>query len=262
MKPFETFPDHLRQNIRYVLTDVDDTLTHESRLPSVALAAMERLQAAGIRVVPITGGPAGWCDHMARLWPVDSVIGESGAFYFTCDRARKTMRRRYWKSEAERHEDREKLERIRARILRTVPGCRVAADQAYRDADLAIDCNGDVPTLPPEEVAKIMACFRDAGARASVSSIHVNGWFGEYDKLAMTRILFDEVFGEHLDAVRDSVIYTGDAPNDCPMFAAFPHAVGVANILKFKGALDAEPAWITRRPGGYGFAEMADILLG
>ncbi|MEW6673928.1 MAG: HAD-IIB family hydrolase [Thermodesulfobacteriota bacterium] len=261
MKPFEQFPENLKPQIRYVLTDIDDTLTIKGRLPAAVFFAMERLQRAGIRIVPVTGRPAGWCDHMARFWPIDALVGENGAFYFRYDERRKKMIRRYWKSEADRKKDRIKLDAIKTEILEKIPGCRVASDQAYREADLAIDYCEDVPPLAREAVEAIVRCFESAGAQAKISSIHVNGWFGTYDKLAMTRLLFKEIFEQDLDGIKSQAVFTGDSPNDAPLFSFFPHSVGVANVRHFKGRMTCEPAWITRRDGGDGFAEMVDKLL-
>jgi hydroxymethylpyrimidine pyrophosphatase-like HAD family hydrolase len=132
---------------------------------------------------------------------------------------------------------------------------------AYREADLAIDYCEDIPPLTMKDVDDIVRLFENAGARAKISSIHVNGWFGEYDKLTMTQLLFEGVFKDDLEAVKEDVIFIGDSPNDVPMFQFFPQSVGVANILEFKGKIAHEPAWITQKEGGYGFAEMVNILL-
>lgn len=261
MRPFSGFPGALKKRIGYVLTDIDDTLTNAGRLPSAVFRAMEALKKAGIRIVPITGRPAGWCDHIARMWPVDGLVGENGAFYFAYDEARRRMLRRYWKTEQDRRADRGKLDRIKREILKNIPGCAVASDQAYRETDLAIDYCEDVPPLSMEEAERIVTYFLKAGARAKISSIHVNGWFGEYDKLAMTRLLFEEVFGERLESIKDRVIFTGDSPNDAPMFGYFPHSVGVANVIRFAGKMASEPVWITGKEGGRGFAEMVETLI-
>jgi HAD superfamily hydrolase (TIGR01484 family) len=261
MKPFDQFPVSQKKNIKYVLTDIDDTLTINGRLPAEVFVAMERLCKAGIKIIPITGRPAGWCDHIARMWPVDGLVGENGAFYFRYNIFKKKMQRRYYKSDGQRKTDQEKLEKIKQQVLKKVPGCQVAADQAYREADLAIDFCEDVPALSIKEVEKIVDCFKSAGAEAKISSIHVNGWFGEYDKLTMTRVLFEEVFAKHLDHVKEQIIYIGDSPNDLPMFSYFPHSVGVANVMLFKDQMDRYPAWVTKRSGGHGFAEMVDGLI-
>ena len=261
MLPIDQWPRQRRMAITHVLCDIDDTLTIGGRLPAVALAAMERLSRCGISVIPITGRPAGWCDHIARMWPVEAVVGENGAFYYRYDPAKRQMVRRYARSEAERREDRIRLDAIRDRVLAEVPGCAVASDQAFRVADLAIDCCEDVPPLPDEAVERIMACFSQAGARAKLSSIHVNGWFGDYDKLSMTRLLFTEVFAADLDAMREQVVFAGDSPNDAPMFAFFPQGVGVANVCRFADRMAALPSWLTTAEGGFGFAEMVDRLL-
>jgi HAD superfamily hydrolase (TIGR01484 family) len=261
MKPFEQFSAQSKTQIRYVLTDIDDTLTVNGRLPAVVFVAMERLQDAKIRSIPITGRPAGWCDHIARMWPVDGLVGENGAFYFRYNDSTRKMQRRFYKTESERQADNLKLEKLQREILEKVPGTDLSADQPYREADLAIDYCEDVPRLPAEDVDRIVDLFQKAGAVAKASSIHVNGWFGEYDKLTMTRILFEEVYGEKLGEVKEDVIFIGDAPNDAPMFEYFPNSVGVANVLDFKGRLPCEPTWVTQKKGGYGYAEMVDILL-
>ncbi len=261
LKPIQQFPPDARKNVRCVLTDIDDTLTIDGRLPAAALAAMERLEAAGKHVIPITGRPAGWCDHIARMWPVEAVVGENGAFYYRYDRGRRTMQRSYFKPAEDRAADRRRLDELKAKILAEVPGCAVSADQAFREADLAIDFCEDVPRLSRAEVERIVRIFEAAGARAKVSSIHVNGWFGAYDKLSMTRRLFGEVLKEDLEAIKAQVVFAGDSPNDQPMFAYFPHSVGVANVREFAGRMEALPAWVTRQPGGRGFAELVEVLL-
>ncbi len=169
------------------------------------------------------------------------------------------MIRRYWKSDSQREADRVSLENVKKTILEQIPDARISADHAYREADLAIDfCEDVIPPLPDEAVMKIVHLFESAGAQAKISSIHVNGWFGEYDKLKMALIFFQEVFGVDLEGIRDQVVFSGDSPNDCPMFAYFTHSVGVANVLHFREKLSHEPAWITGREGGFGFAEMVD----
>ena len=261
MKLFQEFPSSLKKSIRYVLTDIDDTLTLHGLLPAAALGAMERLHAAGVCAIPITGRPAGWCDHIARMWPVEAVVGENGAFYYRYDRELRKMERCYFKTAEAREVDRRRLEELKVKILAEVPGCAVSADQAFREADLAIDFCEDVPRLPAQEVDRIVQIFETAGAQAKISSIHVNGWFGTYDKLTMTRRLFQDAFKEDLEAIKSQVIFTGDSPNDQPMFGFFPNAVGVANVREFSDRMSTLPAWVTRQEGGFGFAEMVDILL-
>ena len=175
--------------LRGVFFDIDDTLTTEGRLTAEAYAAMERLHSAGLTVVPITGRPAGWCDHIARMWPVDAVVGENGAFYFCYDRKARKLVKRFRDDAATRARHRAQLPAVRDRILREVPGTALASDQLYREADLAIDYCEDVPRLGETAIDRIVAIMREAGMTAKVSSIHVNGWFGEYDKLGMTRTL-------------------------------------------------------------------------
>lgn len=262
MRPLSDFPAAARAGVGVVLTDIDDTLTENGALPAIAYDALERLKRAGLIVVPVTGRPAGWCDMIARLWPVDGVIGENGAFYFHYDRKRQVMVRRFQKEAAERADDRARLERLGADILRSVPGTRISADQAYRETDLAIDIAEDVPMLPAAAIDRVLGIFQEAGATAKLSSIHVNGWYGAYDKLGMARWMLSEIFGRTLSREDEDVVFVGNSPNDEPMFAHLRHSVAVANFAAFAGKVKALPRWITARPGGAGFAELADSLLG
>jgi HAD superfamily hydrolase (TIGR01484 family) len=259
--PLALWPAAERRRVDIVLTDIDDTLTLNGRLSAAAYGALERLAEAGFKVVPITGRPAGWCDHIARMWPVDGVVGENGALWFRYDPERRSLVRRFLADEATRRANRVKLDALAARILHEVPGTALASDQLYREADLAIDFREDVRPLPDPEVARIVGLFEAAGCTAKVSSIHVNGWFGSYDKLTMTRLLMSEAFGIDLDADPHRFVFVGDSPNDQPMFGYFPASVGVANLRRFLPSLTTPPRWLTQAEGGHGFAELAALLL-
>jgi HAD superfamily hydrolase (TIGR01484 family) len=261
IRPLSEFTAARGGAIRFVLLDIDDTLTTDGRLTAAAYAALESLSGRGLRVVPVTGRPAGWCDLIARFWPVDAVIGENGAFYFRYDHQARVMTRRFWLSVEERDAARRRLDRLGGEILVAVPGARIAADQPYRTADLAIDFAEDTGPLPPAEIDRIVALMHAAGASAKISSIHVNGWFGDWDKLAMTRRLFREIYGIDLDRQRDAVIFIGDSPNDAPMFAHFPLSVAVASIRPYLPRLKSPPAYITEAEAGDGFVEFAAMLL-
>jgi HAD superfamily hydrolase (TIGR01484 family) len=262
MQPLAAMPPAVRAAVRGVCTDIDDTLTTHGRLTAEAYAALERLRAAGKRVIPITGRPAGWCDHIARMWPVDAVVGENGAFYMRYNAASRRLVKRFLADDATRRANRARLASIAERILAAVPGCALASDQLYREADLAIDFCEDVPPLPRAAVDRIVALMQGEGMTAKVSSIHVNGWFGDYDKLGMTRTLLAEVFAADLDAERERWLFAGDSPNDAPLFAYFPNSVGVANVRAFADRIATLPAYVTVGEGGAGFAEIARALLG
>jgi len=247
--------------VRGVFFDIDDTLTTAGRLTADAYTAMERLHDAGLTVVPITGRPAGWCDHIARLWPVDAVVGENGAFYFWYDRAARKLVKRFRDDATTRAANRARFAAVRDRILAEVPGTAVAADQSYREADLAIDFCEDVPRLADDAIDRVVAIMRAAGMAAKVSSIHVNGWFGDYDKLALTKSMMLERFAVALDERRADYVFVGDSPNDAPLFAYFPHSVGVANVRGFAHRIEQLPAYVTGAPSGAGFAELAERVL-
>ncbi len=242
-----------------VLCDIDDTLTWEGELVNAAYDALFRARAAGLRVVPVTGRPAGWVDHIARMWPVDGVVGENGGLWFWV--AGGQMHRRYAQPEGERAANRARLDALAVRILSEVPGAALASDQRWRDLDLAVDFCEDVPRLSDAAIDRVVALFHEAGATAKVSSIHVNGWYGAFDKLAGCAAFLQDRWGETLDSTADRWLFVGDSGNDEPMFARFPHSVGVANVADFLPRMTAHPRYVTAAPGGHGFAELIDAVL-
>jgi HAD superfamily hydrolase (TIGR01484 family) len=258
--PLAAIPPARLAALRWVLTDIDDTLTTEGRLTASAYAALERLHHAGLRVVPVTGRPAGWCDMIARLWPVAAVVGENGALWYAMDHEARRMRRHHVQDEAARAASHARLARLAAEAMAQVPGCRIAADQPFRAFDMAVDFREDAGPLPLADAERIAAVFRAGGAAAKVSSIHVNAWLGAWDKLAGLRHLFATLW-QPLDAVIRQVAFLGDSPNDAPLFGAVPLSVGVANVAPFLPGLATPPAFVTAGAAGAGFVEFAAALL-
>jgi hypothetical protein len=259
LQPWARAPASLRRRVRGLFFDIDDTFSSEGRITDQAYGALWRAHRAGLTLVPVTGRPAGWADHIARMWPVDGVVAENGAMAVYRDGPK--LRSVFLQDAATRARNRRRLDRLQRAILAAVPGAGVASDQAYRLFDLAIDFCEDVPPLGRDEVQRIVALFEAAGATAKVSSIHVNGWFGRYDKLGMCRRFAARVLGVDLDAARARYLFVGDSPNDAPMFAYFPHAVGVANLKHFVDDVATLPRFITRGRSGRGFAEVVNGLL-
>ena len=248
------------KRFRGLLTDIDDTLTTDGVLTAVAYDAWSRAAAAGLLVIPVTGRPAGWADHIARMWPVDGVVAENGALYMRHTEGR-MIKETFLTSEEERTRNRERLRALGEEILEKVPGTALASDQAYREFDIAIDYREDVPALSSTDVDKIVGILAAHHATARVSSIHVNGWFGTYDKLSMTKRLMRDVFDVNLDNEQADFVFVGDSANDSPMFEFFENAVGVANIVDFAGHIEHSPAYVTEQQSGAGFQELARALL-
>jgi len=254
----EIQPELLRQVVG-IFSDIDDTLSTRGKLTAEAYEALWRLREGGLQVFIVTGRPAGWCDHIGRFWPVDAVIGENGGFYFHDD-GQKLCRRFIYESQ-QREQFRERLEILRERILREVPGTAVASDQPYREYDLAIDFCEDVAALEREDVLRVKQIFEQAGAHAKISSIHVNGWYGDFDKLSTARLCLQELYGVDLERQRGRYLFCGDSPNDEPMFEFFPVSVGVANVRPFLDLMRHRPAYVTENACGKGFVELVDALL-
>jgi len=249
-----------RSGVVGIFCDIDDTLTWEGRLVPAAFMALERARAAGLKVIPITGRPAGWVDHFARMWPVDGVVGENGGLWFFHDGHK--LHRGFLQDADVRAHNKAELAKLADVILAGVPGTALASDQPYRELDLAIDFCEDVPRLPWSDVDRIVALFQAAGATCKVSSIHVNGWFGTFDKLVGCRHLLHDLGLPVMEHGGEGWIYVGDSANDSPMFHFFDRSVGVANVREFLDKMPHAPEYVTEGNGGHGFAQVIDHLLG
>ena len=246
-----------RKSIRYVFADIDDTMTTDGKLDAASYASLWALTGLGLHVVPVTGRPAGWCDAIARQWPVAGVIGENGALAFWEDAGRIE---RFFHPDADA-KDSLKLASIRDEVLSVVPNSRVAGDQFARLFDLAIDFAEEEPRLTLEQAEQIKDIYVKHGATAKVSSIHVNGWFGGWDKKSMVQAFGLKRFGMEWDALNATSVYLGDSPNDEPLFESFSTSIGVANVSAFLNTMVSHPSFVTEQPGGAGFAEAIDFLL-
>ena len=261
MQPLSAWPLSVRSRIDVLLSDIDDTMTRDGKLPAESYRAMWDLSDAGVAVIPVTGRPAGWCDLICRQWPVAGVIGENGAFVFTMDGKR--LEKIYHPSAPDPSVNRDRLSEIAAEVYREIPGTRPAKDQFSRLFDVAIDFREEPPLLGYEVANAIKAIFERHGAQAKVSSIHVNAWYGSYDKRSMAHHFLAARFGIDVDAEPENLraVFCGDSPNDEPMFAAFRNSIGVANIAPFAGGLTHGPAYLTRGESADGFVEVARAIL-
>lgn len=268
MRPIADLSAPAARQVSVVFTDIDGTITDESgRIPAAVFAALETLRDAGIDVVPVTGRPAGWCDMVARTWPVRGVVGENGglAFHRIGDAAKgpgARMVRTYVQDDATRRANRERLEAVADRVLAAVPGAALASDQPYREYDIAVDFCEDVERLPEEAIDRIVALLEAEGCHVKVSDIHVNAWFGDFDKAGMCLRFGRDVLG--LDLTGDDApraVYFGDSPNDAPLFAVFELGVGVANVRDLAHRMESLPTFVTDGRGCDGFIEAVGLLI-
>lgn len=256
MKPLTEYTSS--DSLRFVLTDIDDTLTEDGKLGAEAYSALWQLHDAGIRVIPVTGRPAGWCDMIIRQWPVDAVIGENGAFvYYFKDKQLVSF---VHPSVAD-GESINRLDAVYRAVKSEIPLVRKAKDQFARIYDLAIDFNEDPPQLGYEVAVRIKEICDNHGAEAKISSIHVNTWFGNYSKRDMAVLFMNERYGLGEDEFKAQAVFCGDSPNDEPMFDYLPDSFAVANILDFKDILEAMPAYVADSRGGSGFVEITKKIL-
>jgi len=249
------------KNIHGVCLDIDDTLSTSGKLTAEAYSALWKLKEAGFAVVPITGRPAGWCDHVARFWPVDAVVGENGAFSFFMEQG--VRRRLNTPTGSDDALLKQKLKDLGEKVRVKFPHVQWASDQGYREYDLAIDICEDVKSWSSDDVNTLLTLCKEEGAHAKLSSIHVNTWFGDYDKKkGFEHWLKKGAPGLKGEAPsKDQWLYIGDSPNDEPMFANFRCSVGVANLKKYLNRLNHPPTWMTAGESGKGFVQMAKKLI-
>ncbi|MDE2413884.1 MAG: HAD family phosphatase [Comamonadaceae bacterium] len=259
MTPLIHWPRECHVHITGVLTDIDDTLTTEGSITADALQALADLKAAGLHVIPITGRPVGWSKPFARAWPVDAIVAENGAVALY-RRSAGALDKLYQQDAATRSANYRTMQQVLADIEARVPGARRATDSPGRECDIAID-HSEFTHLPQSAIDQCVQIMRAAGMNATVSSIHINGWYGAHDKLEGARWIVRELLGRDLDAELDQWVYVGDSTNDQRMFAHFPHSVGVANIARFVPQLSHLPRYVTQGERGAGFAELARAIL-
>ncbi|HEY0823475.1 MAG TPA: HAD-IIB family hydrolase [Ramlibacter sp.] len=259
MQALRAWPAAARACITGVLTDIDDTLTTGGAVTPDVLEALAALARAGLHVIPITGRPVGWSEPFALAWPVDAIVAENGSVALTRTPSG-GLRKLYTQPEAERAANHARMEQVARRIVREVPGATVSRDSGGRETDIAID-HAEFTHLPQEAIDRVVALMRSEGMNATVSSIHVNGWYGGHNKLEGARGVVRELLQRELEDELDRWVYVGDSTNDVLMFQHFPHSVGVANIRRFEDQLAFKPRYVTEGERGAGFAEVARAIL-
>lgn len=259
MTPLSEWPVTARAGIHGVLTDIDDTLTCEGDITPEALNALQRLRNAGIPVLAITGRPAGWSEAFALAWPVDAIVAENGAVALWRGESGQLCRD-HLQDAPTRAANFAKLQAVAQRILSDMPQTRLATDSPGRETDIAID-HSEFAHLNEAEIAQVVNLMRSEGLNATVSSIHINGWIGDHDKLAGARWIVRNRLGRELESELGRWVYVGDSTNDARMFGHFDHSVGVANVARFWDLLSHHPRYVAPSERGAGFAEVVDAIL-
>ena len=269
MKPLADWPLAQRRNIVGVFTDIDDTLTTEGEITPDALEALDSLQAAGLRVIAITGRPVGWCEALIQINPIlGTIVAENGSVALIKNKngiqvtqnGDSLLLKLYQQDATARSQNFQRMQQVAARVLREVPEVALSRDSAGRETDLAFDYN-EHARLEPHTVQRVLAILQDEGMRTTVSSIHIHGCFGEFDKWRGACWIARELWGVDLARELDAWVFVGDSGNDQAMFQHFTHSVGVANIARFLPQLDYQPAYIAQDERGAGFAEVARAVL-
>lgn len=260
MKPLSSWPQSDRANIVGVFTDIDDTLTTDGAITPDALQALHDLKAQGLMVIPITGRPVGWSIPFASTWPVDAMVAENGAVALLHNAQTNQVNKIFQQDLATRAHNFKEMQRIAQRVLKEIPGTVMAQDSDGRETDIAFD-HSEFHHLSPAQIQQVLKLLKEEGMTATVSSIHINAWFGDHNKWHGAQWILKELTGRDLQQEINQWVYVGDSTNDQVMFEHFTHSVGVANIRRFEKALQHLPSYITSLERGAGFAEFARLLL-
>lgn len=132
------------------------------------------------------------------------------------------------------------MQQVLAQIEAEVPSARRATDSAGRETDIAID-HCEFTHLAQDAIDHAVRLMREAGMNATVSSIHINGWFGDHNKLEGARWIVRELWGRDLNTEMDRWVYVGDSTNDQLMVQHVEHSVGVAHVARFVPQLQHLP---------------------
>lgn len=266
LTPLSTWPLVERRNLVGVFTDIDDTLTTHGSITSDALQALGQLRAAGLVVIAITGRPIGWCERFANgdvvsgtaPWPLDAVVAENGGVAWV---GPATPRNKIYQQEAAvRARNRARMRAVASRITRCVPAAEVTRDSDGRETDLAIDA-AEFAHLTPQEIAEVIAIMQAEGMHTTVSSIHIHGCYGVFNKWRGACWITQQILNRRLEDELDRWVFVGDSGNDAAMFEHFEHSVGVANIHSVADSLPHLPRYVTPSQRGAGFAEVAAAIL-
>ena len=258
MQALREWPEEDRRQVVGVFTDIDDTLTTEGAITPDALDALQRLRQAGLPVVAITGRPLGWSVPFAQTWPVDAIVAENGSVALVP--GPQGLRKLYLQDAQTRARNFTRMEQVAIRIMREVPGAVLSQDSPGRETDIAID-HSEFTQLPPRAIADVVRIMQSEGMSATVSSIHINGWYGDHNKLVGARWIVQALWGRMLDTEMAGWVFVGDSTNDQLMFQAFDNSIGVANIRRFVPELTHLPRYVTPGERGAGFAQVVQALL-
>ena len=259
MKPLSSWPQSVRDKIVGVFSDIDDTLTTDGAITPDTFQALQDLKAAGLMVIPITGRPVGWSIPFASTWPVNAMVAENGAVALLHDATQNQVRKIYQQDLSTRTHNFQEMQRIAQRVLNEIPGTVMAQDSLGRETDIAFD-HSEFHHLSQEQIQQVLTLLQQEGMTATVSSIHINAWFGDHNKWHGAQWILKELTGRVLKQEINQWVYVGDSTNDQVMFEHFTHSVGVANIKRFEKELKHLPKYITEQERGAGFAEVVRLL--
>lgn len=250
--PFTGFTPAERERYKIIVSDVDDTITKNGKLHPAALKALWDLKNSGRTIILVTGGSVGWADAYLRQWPVDAVITESGAVMICLSKEGEVIH------VTNPAINRDAVLKKRAELLKVTSGLKFSSDQPARVFDVAYDKK----KMDPMEVKVLKNTLSIMGANYAESSIHINAWFGDYDKKKAVKHFFQGPLEMKEDYYLEHSLYLGDSFNDQPLFGYIPTSIGMHTVQDQREKFDILPTYITEGGPGDGFCEVTKALVG
>lgn len=247
-------PDFL-ENLSLIATDMDGTLTQSGKFTPDLLQALERLAAAAVPVLIVTGRSAGWVDAIAHYLPIAGAIAENGGLFYRPSATQDTVDPEFLVPISNILAHRQQLAGMFQRLRVEFPQLQEAADNRFRLTDWTFDVAG----------------LSDAVLDQIRDRCHATGWGFTYSTVQCHIKLLEQeksagllhVIHQHFPGLTpDQVVTVGDSPNDESLFNPkdFPRSVGVANIRHYWDRLSHRPSQVTAAAEAAGFCELAQMI--
>ncbi|MEB3337969.1 MAG: HAD family hydrolase [Leptolyngbyaceae bacterium] len=249
--PLSAATENYFQNIRFIATDMDGTLTHQGKFTQSLFQAFDHLANQGIQVLIITGRSAGWVSGLVHYLPVVGAIAENGGLFYPAPSAVAQPLTPITDLVLHRQQLAEVFQRLQAKF----PDLQESSDNRFRLTDWTFDVAG----LTLAEIQQLAEHCQAWGWGFTYSTVQCHIKPLHQDKA--TGLL--QVLKQHFPNYRpDQILTVGDSPNDESLFntSQFPLSVGVANVLAYADQLAHQPAYVTTAAEAAGFCELAKLI--
>ncbi|MDY6803489.1 MAG: HAD family hydrolase [Cyanobacteriota bacterium] len=253
LKPVADLSDNKAlSNLRLVASDMDGTLTKNGKFTPALLRSLEKLSAANIQVLIITGRSAGWVQAIKNYLPVIGAIAENGGLFFPSMREEPEFLTQMENLTLYRQQLAETFQYLKSQF----PDLIESGDNRFRLTDWTFDVLG----LSNSDLETIEELCREQNYGFTYSNVQCHIKPLEQDKATGLMQVLSQYFPQW---EAEQIITVGDSPNDESLFdkSKFSLSVGVANIMDYADKLRHRPVYVTKNKEVEGFCELVEVLL-